>query len=278
MTTALAASAMTPQARGRAAPKAGGPLVDVNVTLGQWPTRRLPLDSAERLARKLREHGVQQAWAGTFDGLLHKDLGTANARLAETCRRVGGGLFKARGSVDPTRPDWEDEVRRCVDVHRMRGIRLHPNYHGYRLDHPAMGALLKVAAAARLIVEIAVVMEDERMMHPLMRVEPVDTAPLPDLIRAVPGSRVVLLNALRTVRAKPLLELMATGSVWVEVSMIEGLGGIRAILDQVPRDRLLFGSHAPLFYFESAWLKLVESSLADRELESIRWKAVQALD
>ncbi|MCC7375622.1 MAG: amidohydrolase family protein [Verrucomicrobiales bacterium] len=261
----------------RTTSRSQGAGVDVNVMLGQWPTRRLPLDDADRLARKLRDHGVQRAWAGTFEALLHKDLGAANARLAEMCRRQGGGLFEPRGSVDPTRPDWEEEVRRCAEVHGMRGLRLHPNYHGYRLDHPAVPSFFAAAAARRLIVEIAVVMEDERMMHPLLRVEPVDTAPLPDLIRSVPRTRIVLLNALRTVRAKPLLDLMATGAVWVELSMIEGLGGVRAVLDQIPRDRLLFGSHAPLFYFEAAWLKLRESVLTDRELDSIRWNAVRAL-
>ncbi|MBL9126683.1 MAG: amidohydrolase family protein [Verrucomicrobiales bacterium] len=249
--------------------RAPAPLVDTNVTLGRWPLRRLPDDEPRRLVDRLRRHDVREAWAGTFDGLLHKDLASANTRLAETCRRFGRGLFVPFGSINPRAPGWEDELARCADVHRMPGIRLHPNYHGYRLDDPIFAALLEAAARRGLLVQVALVMEDERMMHPLSRVEPVDPQPLAAVLRAVPNVRVHLVNALRTLRAKPLLDLLSTGRVTVEISMLEGVAGLERLLSQVPAERVLFGSHAPLFYFESALLKLRESELGSRALRLV---------
>ncbi len=265
-TTALAAA--TPLDTRR--PSSRAPLIDTNVSLGHWPLRRLPADEPERLVSKLRAHGVTQAWAGSFDSLLHKDLASANARLAEMCRRHGRGLLIPFGSVDPSSPDWEEELRRCAGIHRMPGIRLFPNYHGYQLDDPAFARLLAAAAELGLLVQLALVMEDERMMHPLLRVEPVATQPLADLVRTVPTLQLQLVNALRALRAKPLLDLVATGRVSVEISMLEGVGGVENLLRQIPADRVLFGSHAPLFYFESAALKLQESDLTATQLQSIR--------
>ena len=115
------------------------------------------------------------------------------------------------------------------------------------------------------------------MMHALLRVEPVDTSPLPELVQQTPGLRLVLLNALRTLRGEPLKKLVSAGSVFVEVSMLEGVGGLENVLDQVSVDRLLFGSHAPLFYFEATQLKLKESPLSPGQLAAISHENAERL-
>ncbi|PYK02386.1 MAG: metal-dependent hydrolase [Verrucomicrobia bacterium] len=251
-------------------PNARLELIDVNINLSRWPLRRLRGDDTDALVATLRRQGVVQAWAGSFDGLLHKDIATANGRLADECRRHGRGLLLPFGSINPKLPDWEEDLRRCEEEHCMPGIRLHPNYHGYKLDDPDFGRLLRHAAARRLLVQLAVVMEDERMMHPLLRVDPVDTSPLIGLVKQTPGLRLVLLNALRTLRDQQLVDLIAAGQVYVEICMLEGVGGLANLLAQAPVSRVLFGSHAPLFYFESALLKLKESPLSEEQLRAIR--------
>ncbi len=252
-------------------------LIDVNVNLSRWPLRSLPLDNTAALVTKLRQQGVTQAWAGSFDGLLSKDLANVNTRLASECRRHGRGLLRPFGSINPKLPDWEEELRRCAEQHQMPGIRLHPNYHGYKLDDPDFARLLRLAAERGLTVQLALLMEDERMMHSLLRVESVDTAPLAKLVHGTPGLRLVLLNALGKIRGQPLLELLRAGEVYVEISMLEGVGGIANLLAQVPADRVLFGSYAPLFYFESSLLKLKESPLTPDGLRAIRNGNVQRL-
>lgn len=252
-------------------------LVDVNISLSRWPSRRLTGDDPDALAASLRRQGVIQAWAGSFDGLLHKNIAAVNSRLAEDCRRHGRGLLVPFGSINPKLPDWEEDLRRCAEVHRMPGIRLHPNYHGYKLNEPDFGRLLRLATERRLLVQLSIVMEDERMMHPLLRVEPVDSAPLAELIKQTPGLRLVLLNALRTLRGQPLVDLIAAGEVYVEISMLEGVGGIANLLTQLPAARVIFGSHAPLFYFESALLKLKESPLSEEQQRALRYGNAQRL-
>lgn len=217
-------------------------IVDVNVNLSRWPFRRVKGDETPELVEMLRTRGVVQAWAGSLDGLLHKDIAGVNARLAAECRRFGEGFLLPFGSINPTLPDWEEDVRRCAEEHRMPGIRLHPNYHGYTLEDPVFARLLKLAEERRLIVQIALKMEDERTQHPLMRVPPVDASKLAG------GPRLVILNG-----PAPAAEGC------VDFAMVEGVEGVAKLAGRIGMERLLFGSHFPIFTWESARLKVRES-------------------
>jgi predicted TIM-barrel fold metal-dependent hydrolase len=257
-------------ARGGQAAATPKGLIDVNTYLSRWPLRRLPGEDTADMVSRLRRHGVAQAWVGSIDALLHRDMAAVNARLASECRRYGEGLLVPFGSVNPKLPDWQDDLRRCVEEHHMPGIRLHPNYHGYTLGDPDFAKLLRLAAERGLIVQLVLIMEDERTMHPLLRVEPTSVAPLPGLLKQTPGLRIVLLNSQRFLRGQALSDLIAAGEVHVEMAMLEGVGGVANLLGQVPVNRVLFGSFAPLFYFESALLKLQESPLSAEQLGAIR--------
>jgi hypothetical protein len=151
----------------------------------------------------------------------------------------------------------------------MRGIRLHPNYHGYTLDDPRFERLLQSAAKLQLLVQLVIVMEDERSMHPRLRVGPVDADPLAAIVRRTPGLRLVLLNAIGTIREPRLSELLGAGNVSVDLAMLEGVGGLENLLTNTPAERVLFGAHAPLFYWEAAKLKLQESLLTADQTRGI---------
>ena len=205
-----------------------------------------------------------QAWAGSFDGILHKDIGGVNARLAAECNTYGKGFLVPFGSINPKLPDWQEDVRRCAKDYKMPGIRLHPNYHGYELKDPIFAELLQVAAANGLMVQLVVSMEDIRTAAPAdasaacrsfgagssgqePAFDPVDSAEL------VAGAEVNSASG----RWRMPVEL------YFDISMVEGIEGVARLVEQLPAERVLFGSNFPLFYFEAALLKVEESGLPE---------------
>ena len=258
-------------------PPSGGHLVDTNVSLMAWPFRRLKYESTKALVAKLRRHRIREAWAGTYEALLHKNVAELNARLAAECRERGEGMLIPFGTVNPAWPDWQEDLRRCHEVHRMAGIRLLPNYHGYKLDHPEFARLLGQAARRGLIVQIAVCMDDERIHHPRLEVPPVDVAPLPAVLEKVPAARVQVVNAFHHVRGPKLKALVERTKAVFDVSHLEGVGAIGRSIEgihgrigsRIPADRLLLGTNAPYWPVENALQKLFESPLTPDQMHAV---------
>jgi len=245
------------------------PIVDTNVTVSHWPFRRMPGDETAELVSKLRANGVVQAWAGSFDGVFHRDLSAVNERLIKTCEAAGKGFLIPFGSINPLLPDWETDLKRCLDEFHMPGIRLHPNYHGYKLDHPEFAKFLALANERHCVVQLVVTLEDERTQPHLAQVPHVDLRPLEDLLKKYPKLRIELLNSFRVLNIDKAAGLMSLGNVWVDIAMLEGAGGVGRLISKGPVERVLFGSHFPLFYFESALFKMRESALAQGQRDLI---------
>ncbi len=251
-------------------------IIDTNVYLGQWPFSRSPFDEPQRLADKLRSHGVKQAWVGSYEGVFQKDISALNERLLRRCE-PHGNLFVPFGSVHPKLPGWERDLQRCAEDFHMPGIRLHPAYHNYSLDDPVVAALLQQAAEMNLLVQVACWMEDERTQNPRMMVPAVDPLPLVDLMAATADVHVMLLSAVSGPRTAILTHLAQTPRLSVDTAVLEQIDPLGAVLRIVPAERIVFGSYSPYFYLEANLLKFAESPLTPDQARAIRCDNARSL-
>jgi predicted TIM-barrel fold metal-dependent hydrolase len=235
-------------------------ILDSNVSLFRWPFRRLPLDDTEKLVAKQRSLGITGAIAGSFEGIFHRDLAAANARLLEECARFPG-LVPAV-SVNPALPGWERELAEASGV-----VRLHPGYHGYGLDDPRFAELLAAAAERGLLVQLAVALEDVRTQPELVRVAEVDLSPLPGLMARVRQAAVQLLNA----KPRPALlqALAATPGLLLDTALADGTDAVARLVEAFGADRVLFGTHAPFLIPEAALVRVHESTLEAPHLRAV---------
>lgn len=239
-------------------------IIDTNVHLFQWPFRKLPYDTTAAFVSKLQSLRIKQAWAGNFEGVLHRDLDGVNSRLAEACRDAPPGLLIPFGSVNPELPDWEEDLRRCHETHHMPGIRLHPNYHGYSLSDPRFARLLAMAAERDLCVQIAVALEDRRTQHPRLQVPDVDLDPLPEVMRQVADAKVMLLNYRPSTAS--LERVGRVPGIFFDTARVEATDGILRLIRAVSPERVMLGSHSPLLVMEAALIKVYESELNHSEI------------
>src|SRR5712692_8773121 len=90
-----------------ATPSQAPEIIDTNVNLFDWPFRALKYRDTKALVAKLRKHRVIEAWAGSFEALLSKDIHGVNTRLAAECHEHGPGFLIPFGSVNLAWPDWQ---------------------------------------------------------------------------------------------------------------------------------------------------------------------------
>ncbi len=252
-------------------------IIDVNINLSRYPTRRLPDDEPELLVRKLKSVGVSEAWAGSFDALLHRDIEGVNLRLKKDCERFGQRILIPFGTVNPALPDWKEDFHRCVEKHHFRGIRLFPAYHRYLLNDKRFVELLHLAEDAGAIVQIVMTVEDARTQHPLLSVSKIDSKPLIDIIPGVPNLKLMLLNAFRDTNMNTITKICENKNVSVDIAMLEGVQKIRILLEKVSVNQILFGSYFPFFYIESALLKMKESQLNSDDSKKIFYQNAKNL-
>src|SRR3989442_1390124 len=227
-------------------------IIDTNVNLFSWPFRALKYHDTKALVAKLKKHRVIEAWAGSFEALLSKDMNGVNARLASECLEHGPGFLIPFGSVNLAWPDWEEDVRRCHEVHKMPGLRIYPGYQPFDLDHPAMENLVKMTAERGLVLQIVFGMEDPRVHHPIINVGPVTFAPLVKWVKSTPNAKIELLHFAGPAKAasreaEELAEFMTHSNTVIDISRLEGNGAIGRMIGsidpsaRVPVERLVFG-------------------------------------
>lgn len=269
--------AAQPAVRGAAAASSRSPgIIDTNVNLFDWPFRALKYRDTNTLVAKLKKHRIIEAWAGSFEALLAKDMNGVNTRLAAECRKHASFLIPF-GSVNLAWPDWEEDVRRCHEVHKMPGLRIYPGYQPFDLNHPGMERLLQLASERGLILQVVFGMEDPRVHHPIISVGPVTFAPLLKAAESAPNAKVQLLHFSGQTRGDDLSRFLTRPGALMDISRLEGNGAVGRLIGsitglpsaRVPVERVAFGSHAPYFPVETAILKLVESPLDARQLEAI---------
>ncbi len=243
-------------------------IVDANANLGNWPFRRTSYNDPKRLLERLARVDIDRAWVVSLDAVMYKNVHAANAPLAEMAAEYPALMPVA--TINPTFPAWERDLVECKESLGYRGVRAYPNYHQYELGDPAFDDFLAVADDLDMFVEIAVRMTDERHHHPLCMVPPVELAALPDLAAKYPRLPIMLINAKNT-DLVPLIEpTEGMENLWFEMSHIEGTGGVEQLGRSLGLEHILFGTHAPYYYPESAILKVTrECEFSEEEQEAI---------
>lgn len=221
--------------------------------------------------------GIRRAVVSRLEGVLLKDSSVANQELHAL---IGGHeRFFPAYTLNPTFPSWERELDRCRAEYGlapgMGAIRLHPNYHGYRLDDPALEPCLRRLTDADLPVLLPLQLEDSRMHHPAIQVPDLPLQEVAALVGRWPQLRWVIASAIYhqvLSLGQRLAQQAPQARVWFELSRVQGpIDDVRLLRDALGIHRLLFGTNLPLLVAESPIMELADAHLPPDEDAAVRY-------
>ncbi len=240
---------------------------DMSAFVGEWPFRRLPDTRPDALAARLRAEGVERAFVSPLEGLFDGDPQPANERWAARLKALP--FFRFVAVINPALPGWEGALAASQERLGAAAVRLHPNYHGYALDGEKVHALMRGAAERDLPVYISLRMQDRRSQHPLAPVPDVLARDALALCRAHPDTTAILAGA-RWGELNELRPALADlPRLYLELSHLEWVDGVHRFVGQWGAERLLWGTHAPLFTPTAARLKVEKARLSRAERDAL---------
>jgi len=226
-------------------------LIDVDVATGHWPFQRLAFSDLPDLAGLLTGTGIQQALVWAVETALAPDPDQYNVPLL--AELAAEGPLWPVPVVDPSLPGWQDRLSAYRRHPRVRAIKILPNYHRYSLDHPAVDELADILVEEDVPLFVQMRVEDERNQYPALRIAGVDAAEASALAQRRPALRMACLCPY----LQEALDLVAAAdNVWIDLAMAETLDTLIHLLEHVPAERVLFGSHTPFLYTGAALAKL----------------------
>jgi len=252
-------------------------MFDMMAGCGTWAMRPTPPADAESLASMLREEGVTGACGYALEAWFWPDPQEANElrlpALAES------EFFVPSAVLNPTLPAWPRAYDTCRERWQVPMVRLMPAYHAYELAHQDVDALARRAADDGVVLGVHLRAEDERMQnpialvpgapfadvaaladrHPDLQVAVFGLARLGELADFVPDGLQAKLN--QPVGPEPLTTLPR--NLWIDLGFFEYESSLTIAMKLFAADRMLFSTHAPLFYPRCNVLKIANSEAPD---------------
>ncbi|MEJ7693995.1 amidohydrolase [Daejeonella sp.] len=210
------------------------------------------------LSERMEEFGTDMAVVSSLNGIFYKNTQFANEELFEDIRskKAYQNRFIPFAVINPIYNGWRDDFETSVTKLGMKGIRLHPIYHGYELDHPACIELVKMARDRGIPIAFSLRMVDSRPSSWLDVEKEWTLASVMPIIRAVPDAKYMILNlANSVVLDEKDAALLKKSTIIMDTSgrNVLDLGGL---LKTYGSDKFCFGTHSPVLDYCTGLLRI----------------------
>lgn len=254
-------------------------IIDVNAYLGHFAFRRLRHNTAASLLALMDRARIDRAVVSSASSITYRNPQAGNEEVAADIKSHADRLF-GFAVLNPAYAGWRDDLKICHQQFGMRGIRLYPRWHNYRLTAPACRDLLQAATDLSMVISIPLRVEDRRQGSWLVDIPDVDREEIASLVQASPNARFLLVNGSgydASSLGRKASGLPSNYVIDIALLTAEVPNETSRLIENLGEDRVVFGTGMPFHYPGPALTKLQVLHLDETIKDKIRWRTAASL-
>jgi predicted TIM-barrel fold metal-dependent hydrolase len=259
-------------------------LIDINSYIGNWPYRGLRGNTLDSMLARMNKFGVDKAVVANINGLTYIDFQQANEELNAAIN--SNDIFKNRfipfATINPVLPWWRDSLEVCHKKFSMKGIRLYPLYHQYKMTEESCIELVKAARDRNMPISIPLRMSDLREGSWLDVKEELTYNDIASLVSKVPDAQYIVLDARLTDTQERTTEqsikILQNADILFDTSRGAGVPckgpngeSLQYLLSTFGPKKLAFGTETPFIDYCSPFIRVAVFKEADQATKDLIW-------
>jgi uncharacterized protein len=254
-------------------------IIDVNAYIGHFAFRRLRHNTAATMLTLMDRAGIDRAVVSSASSITYRNPQAGNEETAAEIK-AHTDRFTGFAVLNPAYAGWRDDLNTCHQQFGMRGVRLYPRWHNYRLTDPACRELVQAATDLGLVISIPLRVEDRRQTSWLVDVPDVDPEEIARLVQSFPNARFILVNGSgydRSSLGRKDSGLPANFVIDIALLTAEVPNETVRLIENLGEDRVVFGTGIPFHYPGPSLTKMEILQIEDRVKDKIRWRTAASL-
>ena len=233
-------------------------IIDCHSHMGYWRNFNVPRGTPEGMLATMNTLGIDIVCV-THHSSIGPDYRYGNERVIEAVKKYPD-RFIGYITLNPNYPDdMKDEIDRCLAVHGMKGIKLHPDCHGCPIEYKNYNAAYETANELHIPVLIHIWGKNE-------------VAAVDRLAVHYPGARFIMGHAGGDIRSmEDAVDIVNKhDNVYVDLVVSATLeGNVEWFVKEVSSKKVLYGSDMPFLDPRPAIGRVAFAEISDDEKRDI---------
>jgi len=242
-------------------------IIDININWGNWPFGNLYFNSFRNYINKIKNKGIEEGFISPIDGIFSPDPDILNEKVIKKLNKQNS--FKCLPIINPKIKNWQEILEKYNKEYKIKIIKIVPSFHRYSIIEKDVYKFFEKLCQLDMSPVIQKRFEDERSKSPVLNLKDIEIKQIEKISKDFPELKIIIL-CLYWHEVIKLSEKCK--NLYFDISFIECLDTLGALLKYISEDRVIFGSNVPFLYPESSILKLQYSTITKEQFDKISFK------